>query len=511
MMKKNYTVVITALAVMAAVSISIFVANLPQPYKITVNSISPADMGNDEWLEDFECFYEFVEGNYPFLDIKNRTHSYNWLDLKDTFEERLKNAEDNADFFNIMMATVEALQNRHTYVMHPGLVRQYSSDYKDWNPLNEIFNEEIANAADYWTDIHDQYNRDKFNSRYDVLIVYEKGEYIIHNYNTTWKLLYGDESVVTHVNGASVDDAIKTLYDREYLDLDYKLYKNYIWSIFPRHFGDDALFTVKNSTGHTMDVRFGIEEKPAEIPYSYPSSLVNCTVYSDKSIAYLYAGSFSTPRIEQYADDVANFYQQINDIDNLIIDIRGNTGGFYSVWIDNIVRPLIKEDIRHEQYFAYKSGKHVNYFHQQWVTKMDRVSKNQFDYLPPELLTSEFNIYKNYYTFTPVPATKFNGNITLLIDNMVFSAAEGFANFCKEKGFAKIYGTTSGGDGIMLYPQYFVLPNSKIVIGMASVVGFDSTGYANEEVRTQPDVYYESSFGEFDELINHVMDELNQN
>lgn len=33
-------------------------------------------------------------------------------------------------------------------------------------------------------------------------------------------------------------------------------------------------------------------------------------------------------------------------------------------------------------------------------------------------------------------------------------------------------------------------------------------GHANEEVRTQPDIYYESAFGNWNELINYVIDHL---
>jgi C-terminal processing protease CtpA/Prc len=243
-------------------------------------------------------------------------------------------------------------------------------------------------------------------------------------------------------------------------------------------------------------------------PYKYPESLVNLTIWSEDRIGYVYVGVFVEDRLESYAEGLETFFGQLKDVDNLIIDIRGNTGGYYSVWIENLVQPLINESIRHEQYFAYTSGKHVNYLHKQWVTTMDKVSKNQFDYLPPEVLTDEYTIYNNYMTYSPTGEVGFTGNITLLIDNMVYSAAEGFANFCKEYGFAKIYGTSSGGDGIILFPQYFVLPNSKLVIGAASAIGFDSTGYANEEVRTQPDVYYESSYGNFNELINYVIEDL---
>jgi hypothetical protein len=53
-----------------------------------------------------------------------------------------------------------------------------------------------------------------------------------------------------------------------------------------------------------------------------------------------------------------------------------------------------------------------------------------------------------------------------------------------------------------------VLPNSKLVITSASAIGLDATGHANEEVRTSPDVVYESAFRDWDALINYVIDDL---
>jgi C-terminal processing protease CtpA/Prc len=233
---------------------------------------------------------------------------------------------------------------------------------------------------------------------------------------------------------------------------------------------------------------------------------VNTTILEEGNIGYLYVGSFDTSRVEAYYPKVLDFYTQIEDYNYLIIDVRGNTGGFYSVWIDGIVRPLIKETVLHEQFFAYRTGEIITNLFSNFLN--ERVSKNLFSYLPSEVSTKDFEIYRNYMTFQPIGEVDFQGQIIVLVDNMVYSAAEGFANFCREENFATIYGTATGGDGIILYPMYFVLPNSKLVVEFASAIGLDGNGYANEEVRTQPDVYYESEFGNFDELINFVVDNV---
>ena len=100
--------------------------------------------------------------------------------------------------------------------------------------------------------------------------------------------------------------------------------------------------------------------------------------------------------------------------------------------------------------------------------------------------------------------TNFDGKIALLMDPYSFSATDAFCLFIKETGFAKIFGTFSGGDGISDTPIYYPLPNSKLLIRFTPGMGIDYTGRANEEVRVQPDVYYEWEFGNLSELVDYV-------
>ena len=59
-----------------------------------------------------------------------------------------------------------------------------------------------------------------------------------------------------------------------------------------------------------------------------------------------------------------------------------------------------------------------------------------------------------------------------------------------------------------MWPLYYVLPNSKLVITLTSAMSLDASGHSNEEMRTQPDVYHESPFMDMDELINYVLEEI---
>ena len=506
--KKKYLIAVSAVLVIVVVTLGVYFTVLAPPaqdFRININEIDPADMGVEEWLEDWEALYGFVEGNYPFLDVKNRTHGYDWLDLEDHFETRISNAQSNQEFLEIIMAALNALQNRHTWVMYPSNVVAMAEAVSDYYPLNEIFRQEVVDVASYWQPIYDAAWNKGHSTMFDTLIVYDRGEYVIRNFNASWEARFGNDTIVTHVNGGLIDDAIETLYEVSYIDHDFHRGKNYVWSIYPRDFGNDAVFTVENSTGYVEDVTFGVVAGYTDDPYEYPATPVSTAKYEIDSIGYIYIGSFGES-VDAYYDEVMTFYSEIEDYDYLIIDIRGNNGGFYSKWIDGIVEPLLQDTVSYDQYLGFRTSPYAAQTQSYMLTEI--VPKTDFSYLPPEAQTDDYNIHKNYMTFSPSSEVDFTGNIVVLMDNYVYSAAEGFVNFCKETGFATLYGTASGGDGLMIRPFNFVLPNSKLVINSASSLGLDSTGHVNEEVRTQPDVFYESAFGNWTELIDFTMADL---
>jgi len=506
--KKKHIIAVSAVLIIVTVTLATyFVAFAPsgQNFEISINDINPADLGVEEWLEDFQALYDFIEGNYPFLDVKNRTHGYDWLELKDYYEDRISSAQNNIEFLRIIMDALNALQNRHTWIMHPDNVVAMANSVSDHYPLNRIFCQEVVDVCSYWGPKYNTAWNPYYDTVYNALIVYDRGDYVVRDFNSTWESEFGNDTTVTHVNGVPIDDAIETLYEVSYIDYDFYRGKNYVWSVYPRDFGVGAVFTIENSTGYVADVTFEVESGSAYDPFDYPITPFSSMKYESDNIAYMYAGSFGE-QIDAYSEDVLTFYSEIENYDHLIIDIRGNNGGFYSKWVNGIVQPLIQNTVVYTQYLGFRNSPYATQTQSYMLT--DVVSKTDISYLPPEAQTNNYTIYRNTMTFTPMGEFEFTGNIVVLMDNYVYSAAEGFVNFCKETGFATLYGTASGGDGLMIRPFNFVLPNSKLVVNTASALGLDSTGHVNEEVRTQPDVFYESEFGNWTELIDFTISDL---
>ena len=79
---------------------------------------------------------------------------------------------------------------------------------------------------------------------------------------------------------------------------------------------------------------------------------------------------------------------------------------------------------------------------------------------------------------------KFKGDLYLLVDEGVYSAAEGMANFCKNAKIAKLVGKKTGGDGVTLGLINDVCPNSGLVFTYTNTLGYAPDGMINEEEKT---------------------------
>lgn len=217
---------------------------------------------------------------------------------------------------------------------------------------------------------------------------------------------------------------------------------------------------------------------------NYSDSLLICD-----SIAIMTIRSFNLHKIEDDRVKIDNFLKKISNSNTLIIDIQENSGGSERYWIENIVQRLLKDTIQYIQYPIIKDGPINRLFYSSFFSDAKLLSQgDNFTKIPTELIEERYFIKKNIKSIYPQNPVEFNGIIYLLVSKKVFSASEGFAQFCKNTKWAIIAGEQTGGDGIGSDPALVVLPESKIVIGYPSLVGLNNDGSINAEERTKPDI-----------------------
>ncbi len=98
---------------------------------------------------------------------------------------------------------------------------------------------------------------------------------------------------------------------------------------------------------------------------------------------------------------------------------------------------------------------------------------------------------------SPAPdSVRYQGKVFLLVDDVVYSAAEQFAVFAKASGWATVVGSCTGGDGVGCTPAVIVLPNSGMAVKFPTILGLNPDWTANEETHTIPDISIEPEDGD---------------
>jgi len=194
------------------------------------------------------------------------------------------------------------------------------------------------------------------------------------------------------------------------------------------------------------------------------------------------------------------FFQQIEGFEHLIIDIRGNFGGFFGYFEELVMRPLqhtVYGQMSTVFYHFYRNGEHnadnaigfmrlsswmpeiahTSHFWASFIYDIERNMESNPDFLTeilgfdplPEYVLSDIMATNHFFAqrigvrSTPYNRrNNFNGKIWLLIDDGVASAAQQSATFAKESGFATLVGEISGG--IPGFGFFITLPNTGIRI-----------------------------------------------
>ena len=483
---------------------------------ITFTDKHPKDLAKEDWLEDFNNFYDIVKDNFPYFHVKERMLGYNWLDLKDVYIERLEKANDVKDFLGVFFDALVALQDAHTSILLPQTFLSFFDEaswaygyIQKFPALRKVFSEELRKANEYWLPIAQEFYSERTAANFDALILYSKGKYRIFDGFGSWKEKYGSGSVVKKVNGIAVDEAIKGTFEKDYLHWDVKRKKLYQLYIDPKMFGSEATFTIETTEGALTEVVFtSSKDYVYSSPLNYPSEFLSTKIWPEIKSAYIRFANFGEANYDEATIKYLKaFYTKVKDFEHLIIDIRGNGGGNHEVWVEHIVAPLTQKIVTAQMYAAYRKGEYVNLFRKDsGFTK--EISKEELFNCPPEVLTDEYSVFDHSITVKPLGEISFNAAITLLADTQTFSAATTFTLFCKETSFAKVYGTPNKGEGVSTGGTFYVLPNSKILTKFFSGLGFDKDGNACEETKVQPDVFYEAEQQNHEELLDFVTRDL---
>lgn len=308
-----------------------------------------------------------------------------------------------------------------------------------------------------------------------------------------------------------LDSIIKSLHDKEV-----DLAPTYYWDHFRTKYGE-AYFM---NPGYTPWVNT-LNQSQKKMPYwsnLLKKENIKTTVnnndlqYKDSLVRSLEIGimripSFDTECITNTFQRINEFLYLVNNYDYLIIDIQGNKGGSSSFWMDGIVSRLIQTPVNFNRHFAIKKGT-INYlFFSRYLNNISGIIPSSLPSLPLEFSEQNFKLVEETTTIQPFLPIPFKGEIILLTDSAVFSAADEFASFAKSSSWATIAGETTGGGGIGSDAVLVRLPASGIIVRYPALAGLNPNGSLHREYKTTPNIEIKGSNA--DERLNNLINKLN--
>jgi C-terminal processing protease CtpA/Prc len=502
--------------------------------KPLISKISPDQLSTEQKLEDFEYFYETMENNYPFFDVKIRMLGYDWLANKEEFRNRIKDTKNDREFYTELNKIINLAQNAHTHILYGTFYDELKEIYQDpqagYSPARRsvLNNEKAIEMSKYW-----QNKLATYDNYIPIIFRYIEGKYVVIDGNLEDYDIPGG-AMLTAVNGVEINQYIKSLSDKMYLYYDYKLKQQKLDELIiftepnesikltmlsPDNKAIEAVVSEEEFNFEVYERNYEVDEEAANYRFE---------ILENNKIAYIQLKSMMTNNrfsSENDGEIIYDFLQQIEDYPYLIVDIRGNGGGSDGYWRNNLVAYLINKHTYYDAHLLFKDSEYIKPFIEDRYTLFHAKTTEQLPSnksYPPEAKTKLKYFVTTTNDVVPYNPVKFKGKIYLLVDGEVYSAAESFASFAKSTGWATLVGTTTGGDGIIADPALMMLPNSGIVIRFSSCMGLNPDGTANEEFHTMPDIYVEQTYqdtllqiknneaplrqiSEYDTILNHVL------
>ncbi|MCL2527764.1 MAG: S41 family peptidase [Defluviitaleaceae bacterium] len=229
-------------------------------------------------------------------------------------------------------------------------------------------------------------------------------------------------------------------------------------------------------------------------------------------VAYMRINSFATSA--EFDDlTIAPFLESISGYSHLILDIRGNGGGFMRNFTHNIMGRLIQEPVEILSHQFFSGGDravevmqaHVDSMNfifdgitnnavNQWYTIDIRparqfvVEQGMTSFNPQDLLNLEYVVVERDWIFPTNDGIFFNGNVWLLVDERSASASSQATLLLMEAGLATVVGENTSGV-MAAESMYVILPNTGLLFRVDLGYRTDAQGRSLEAYGIVPDIF----------------------
>lgn len=383
------------------------------------------EMSPQERAADFAELCDFLERNAPAVSGFGELYGISYESIKTYYSELAASAETDYDYYACLTGFLNNIPSAHTAAGFPA-ARLADGNMEHWLSQNQSF----ADAQDYrFETLHSECAKHYESEPEKIVFSYYSGDYRGvslsdgDNYSA-------DRAVLLTVNGIPADDFVGIFSSAYKLKYDHAAGKPFRDSIiFNDGFGEPCRVEYRTAEGETKTAELycgaaaeiclnytdhfkaidGVSQTE-ESEIAVPRSAVSVLRDEENGIAAVFVDSFNSETVTGKV--IADTIRAVSaDFDNIIVDIRSNTGGYYEYAYD-VLSALSPRDFevsdtvyctedsfrRNGDIFGFKRGENGLYSHTEKTLIKGEAAEGKSFYLlvsdrtisAADLLASEF-------------------------------------------------------------------------------------------------------------------------
>lgn len=488
-MTKPFKNFLKAIGILFIIFIIVFVIIANIGRSITINlDFTESSLTMEQRIEDFEQLCDTLENGLPQLKMYDSKYEWNYESRKNTTLESIRNCTDDYEYYCIIRNFFKDIPSIHTNLAFLDS-NSYLYNYFGYN-TEYLLDAEINyhEAAAYWKELI-KTERKKYLDCEHILFGYSDGDYYI--ISSDGKQYETELYIVNSINNISVNDYVinnsfagKLFYDKE----NNCLFRQEF--MLNTKYGEPVMVEMTDKNGKAVKKEFfySILAENAYISGQYckdtdsnetsdtsentgmPESFYK---YADKDTAYFNISSFRGTDGMLLKKSLA----EASECKNIIIDVRGNSGGTVQYYIDYVFSELYAYNFSFEiKRYMYKNKytDHILEFNFDSIFDIEQIDKKLYsvtEYYDAKCRSGEMQ------------------NIYILTDYTTCSAADSFAKIIQENDVGLIIGSNTGGEGATGSFYSAFLKNSGLFFTYNFSFTDESGENDNSIVGTVPNIY----------------------
>ncbi len=226
----------------------------------------------------------------------------------------------------------------------------------------------------------------------------------------------------------------------------------------------------------------------------------------NRDLLYIRFLSFRHELIERDQNVFVDALRAHPETKHIVFDICGNGGGSDYYWADLLVAPF-GETVSYEKQVFFRDNEVIrNYGYLEGAVPVSEINPEEVPAFVEELELT--HMQSGEIVIEPAEEGRrihSDAQRWVLIDDYSYSAADGFAGFCKQTGWAKLVGRSTRGDGGSEAPVLVRLPQTGLLMRFTVTAGANQEGKLNTFYGTSP-VYPAKPFERVYDAVLRIID-----